>query len=202
MLAEHIGVHVELVDRVVLREARTQTRGVEDRTGADDAGFRQAGALAEGVGQNIDRVADDQVDGVGRVARDLRDDALDDVDVRLRKVESRLARLSRDAGGNDDDVGILAVRIAARIDRARAAERRALANVERFAERLVVVDVDHDDFGSQTHDGQRVADGCTDAAASDDGDFIHTLIHPYLSSVSVRTVFPRVFLFIIEDFAL
>ena len=36
-----------------------------------------------------------------------------------------------------------------------------------------MVDVDHDDVLGQIHDGQRVRDGGTDFARSDDRDFVH-----------------------------
>ena len=53
-------MYVLLVNLVVLGETCTQTGGIEDGTGTEDAGLRNAGALAERVGEDINRVADEQ----------------------------------------------------------------------------------------------------------------------------------------------
>ena len=176
MLAEDVGVYVLLVDAVILRNARAEAGGVEDRARADDLVLRQLRIAAEDVGQDVDRVRDDDIGRVRCEGRDLRDDRLHDVDVRLREVEAGLPGLARDAGGEDDDIGIAGVPVRPGVDGDGRAERRALPDVERFAEGLLAVDVDHDDLGGQPLHGQRVRDGGTDRSGSDDGDFGHGII--------------------------
>lgn len=93
VLAENVGVHVLLGNGQILGDAGAQTRGVQQRAGADDAVLRNAGNLAENVGQNVDRVGDDDIGRVRAGADDLGGNLLDDVYVGLRKVDARLAGL-------------------------------------------------------------------------------------------------------------
>ena len=180
VLAHDIGVYVLLINLVVLGQSRTQTGGVENCARTDDAALGQSRMLAEDVGEYVDRIRDDYVVCIGSVFNDLRNDALHDVDVSLCEVETRLTRLARDTRRDDDDVRALSVAVGAGIDRTRTAKRCALADVERFAESLFVVDVNHDDFGNETCYGKRVGDGGTDASGSDDCNFVHVQIFLYL----------------------
>ena len=58
-------------------------------------------------------------------------------------------------------------------DDRRGTERRALMNVHRLAERLLLVDVDQDDLGRGTLDHQVVCDRGADAACADNSDLTH-----------------------------
>ncbi len=104
MLAKHIGVYVLLVDVVVFAESGPESGGVQDRTGADDLLLRQTGPLAEGIGQDVYRVGNDDVGGVRGIPGDLRNDGLGDVHVGLCQIQSRLTGFACDAGGQDHNV--------------------------------------------------------------------------------------------------
>ena len=190
---------VVLIDAIVLAQAGAQARRVEDRAGADQVILGNAGELQEGIGQNVDRVADDDIDRVGRILRDLGDDHLGDVHIGLRQLKAGLAGLSGNAGRQDHDVRAGSVAVVAGIDRARVAERRALTDVERLTKRLLAVDVDHHDLGRETHDRQRVGNGRTDAAGSDDCNFVHskylhfhTINMPYINKLYIYIIVRRI----------
>ena len=143
----------------------------------------QAGDLVEDIGQDIDGVGHDDVDRVGRMLYDLRDDGLGDVDVGLRQIQTGLAGLTRNTGGQNDHVGALRVLIAAGIDRNRRTERHALTDVQRLAHRLGFVDVDHDNFRCNAVDRHGVGNGGTNAARADNRNF---LSHMYSSYFRLR----------------
>lgn len=159
VLAENISMNIELVDVEVLGETCTQTSCIQNSTGADDAGFRNAGALAEGICEDIDRIADDDVCSIRSVTGDIGNDALDDIYVCLCEVQSGLTRLTCNTGSDDNNIGALTVRIATCINRGRCAERCTLTNIKCFAKRLIVIDVYHNDLGSETHDSKCVSYG-------------------------------------------
>ena len=191
VLAEDVGVHVLLVDVVVLRDAGAQARGVQDRARADDLLLRQAGDLGEDIRQDVDRVGHDDVDRVGRVLDDLRDDGLGDVDIDLRQLQAGLSGLARDAGGQDDDVGILRVLVSARVDRDGGTEGNALADVQRLAHGLRFIDVDHDDLRGDAVDRHGVGDGGTYAACSDDRNFLTHVCFLHFSSFRLQSAAAR-----------
>ena len=98
---------------------------------------------------------------------------LDDVDVGLRQLQPALPGLAGKTRGDDDDVGARRGVIVAGADDRRGTERRALINVHRLAERLLLVDVDQDDLGRGTLDHQVVCDRGADAACADNSDLTH-----------------------------
>ena len=113
VLTHDVGVHVLLVDLVVFGQSCTQTGGVQNGTGTDDLLLRQTGALAEGIGKNVNRVADDYVLRVGGIAGDLRDNALGDVYVDLGQIQTGLTGFTCYTGGENDDVGIYRIAMVA-----------------------------------------------------------------------------------------
>ena len=173
MLTEYICVYIALADVVVLRQSCTQTGSIQNRTGTDDPVFRQVGELVECVGQNIYRITYYNISSVGCMSGDFRDNALGNVDIGLRQLQTGLTRLSCNTGCQDHNVRILCIHIAACVNGAGAAEGGALSDIQRFAQSLFAVDINHDDFGRHSHNGQRVRNGGTNAAGSDDGDFVH-----------------------------
>ena len=50
-----------------------------------------------------------------------------------------------------------------------------LSDIQCLTQRLFVIDVDHDDLGGQTADGQCIGNGGTDTASADNGDLVHNL---------------------------
>ena len=68
--------------------------------------------------------------------------------------------------------------------RKRRAERNALTDVQSLALCLFLVDIDHDNLGSNALHGEGVSDRGADAAAADNGNFIHSSNHPFFSIVA------------------
>ena len=53
VLTHDVRVHVLLIDVIVLGQSCSQTGGVQNGTGTDDLLLGQTGALAEGIGKNV-----------------------------------------------------------------------------------------------------------------------------------------------------
>ena len=102
------------------------------------------------------------------------DDRLDDAGVRVEQIVARHARLARDAGGDDDDVGVGRLVVAVRADDARveAFDRRALPLVEPLALRNPLDDVHHDDGARQLLLGDALRGRRADVSGADDGDLV------------------------------
>ena len=172
MLAQNVSVDVLLADGEVLGQAGAEPGGVQNGAGADDPVGGQAGDLAEHVGQDVHRVADQDVDGVGSMADDVGGDALEDVDVGLGQIDAALAGLPGDAGGDDDHVGAFRVAVTAGVDLGLGGEGGGLPDVHGLAQSLLGVDVDEDDLRGNAVDRQGVGDGGANASCADDGDFV------------------------------
>ena len=126
VLAIHVRMDILGADAEAFGQFRLEAGRVQRRAGADDPAFRNPGNLVEHVGQHIHRVGDDQIYRVGGVRHNLRRDILQDVHIGLRQLQPRLAGLSGDAGGDDDNVGALRLRIVAAADDGRGTERDSL----------------------------------------------------------------------------
>ena len=103
VLAEHVGVDVLRIHVEVAPEQRAEAGGVQHRAGADDASGGHAapgGEMRRQVGHDVDRIGDDHEYGVGRVLQHRRHDGAEDGGVSLQELESGLARLLSDAGGD------------------------------------------------------------------------------------------------------
>jgi len=176
MLTQHVGVYVLLVDGVVLGEAGAQTGGIENGTRSDDLVFGQIRAFMEHIRQNINGVADDDVNSIGSIACDLGDDVLHDVYVCLSQIQARLSCLSGQTRGDNNDIGACGVLIAACVDAGRVTEGRSLADVKSLALGLFTVDVDHNDLGGKSCDSEGICDRRANATRSNDGDFVHGVL--------------------------
>ena len=77
------------------------------------------------------------------------------------------------AGGLTRGLLDAGISVAAGIDFACAQERSALADIHSFAQRLLGVDVDHDDFRGDVIDGHGVRNRGADAASADNGYDCH-----------------------------
>ena len=118
-------------------------------------------------------VGNDNIDGIGSRGHDLGCDILEDLDVGLCQLQTGLAGLSGNAGGDDHDVGILGIGVFTAADDGRCAERNALIHVQRLAKGLGLVDVNHENLRGDTHGHHIVGNGGTHAACTDDSNFSH-----------------------------
>ena len=182
MLAQHEGMNVLLVHVQLLSQRGAQAGGIQLRARADNAALRDAGNLGEHIGQNVDGVADDDIDRIGSVLGDLLRDALQNVDVGLRQLKPGLAGAAGNAGGDDHDVGIGRVRIIAGVDINRLANRRRLINIHGLAQRLFLGDIDEQNLGRQALNSQRKADRRAYVAGADDSNLL-AHVNPFLFAV-------------------
>lgn len=104
MLTEDTAVDVLHIYVEVLCKAGAKSCGVKNGSGTDYLLLGKSGMLAEGIGQDIDRIADDNINGIGSSRGNLRNDALCDVNIRLSKIKTGLTGTSCDTGGNDNDI--------------------------------------------------------------------------------------------------
>ena len=93
VLTHDIGLNVARVNLDVGTKHLLQATGVEHGTGADDMALGQAGHLDGGIGQNIDRVGDDEQNAVKAGLLNLGDNGLKDVDVLVDQVQAGLTGL-------------------------------------------------------------------------------------------------------------
>jgi hypothetical protein len=113
VLAEDGGVDVHGGDAAVFGEEPAEARGIQHGAGAEDAAARPVGLDAGEVGQDVDRVGDDQHDGIGIDRLHVGDDGGDDLGVDLQQVEPVLAGARLGLAGGDHDDGRLAVGLGA-----------------------------------------------------------------------------------------
>ncbi len=103
----------------------------------------------------------------------MLNDGFNDINVGLCEVESGLAGLSCNAGGENYDIGVACVAVCSGIDGYRRAERCSLANVKCFSESLFFIDVDHYDLGCYTAYSERISNCRADASCANNGNFCH-----------------------------
>lgn len=123
------------------------------------------------MGENVDGVRDDEEDALEFGLLDLTDDAAHDGGVLLDEVEAGLAGLLGGAGGDDDDIGVRAFFIGARMDVHGIGVGETMGNVHGFAFGLREVGVDEDDFGERALEHEGVGGAGTDEPGSDDDGF-------------------------------
>lgn len=127
--------------------------------------MRDTRNLGENIGQNVDRVCHDDIDGIGSVFCNLGSDLLDDVGVDLGKLKTGLACLTGNARGDDNNVGTLCVGVGSGVDIGGIAICGTLADIHCFTEGLLFVDVDEDDLCRRTRYRKGVGDGCATCPA-------------------------------------
>ena len=135
MAAQHEGRDVLDRDVELLGQEQAEAGAVEHARHADDAGRREAGDFLHQADHGVERVGDDDDEGVGRMLLDALADRVDDLGVDADQVVARHAGLARHAGGDDDDVGALDVLVVggAAVLGVEPLDRAELGDVERLA---------------------------------------------------------------------
>lgn len=172
VLTHDVGLNVARVNLDVSAEHLLQTAGVEHGTGADDMALGQAGHLDGGIGQNINRVGDDEQNAVEAGLLNLGDNGLKDVDVLVDQVQAGLAGLLGSTSGDDDHSGIGDIGIIASVDLHRLGKRHAVRDIQGLALGAVLVHVDEDHLREQTTLHQRERRRRTDETAADNSDLL------------------------------
>ncbi len=173
MAAQHEGGDVFNGHVEFLGEEIAETRRIQHAGHADHLVVRQARGLAQHPHHGVQGVGDADDESVRGVLLDAGADLGHDVGVGADQIVAAHARLTRDAGGDDDDVrafddGIIA---AARIGRIDTLDRGAFGDIERLALRDAVGDVEQDDV-AQLLQADQVGQGAANIAGTDECDFL------------------------------
>ena len=180
MAAEH--ERRDVFDRDVQRlgEKASHACRVEHAGHAHYAVFRKSRAAKRDLRHRVERIRNDDDKSVWRIFRDLIGDRADDVGIGLEQVVAAHAGLSRQAGGDDDDIGIRRLLVRIRTDElyVKTVDRSRLCEVERFALRRSLDDIHQNDvrklFARDPMSGRR-----TDISRSDDRNLISSSSHYY-----------------------
>ena len=171
VLADDIGVAVARVDADVVADHGLEAGGVEDRAGPEDAVFRQAAHLDGGIGQDVDRVRDDDQNAADVTFFQFRHDEAEDPDVLFDEVQPGLSRRPGRARGHDDDGRVGNVIVGAGVDVHGPGKGQAVGDVHRLSFGFCLVCVDEDHFREQSALHQCETGGGADESASDHGNF-------------------------------
>ena len=172
VLTHDIGLDIARVNLDVGTKHLLQTASVEHGAGADDMALGQAGHLDGGIGQNINRVGDDEQNAVEARLLNLGDNGLKDVDVLVNQIQAGLTGLLGSASGDDDHGGVGDIGIIAGVDLHRLGKRHAVRDIQGFTLGAVLVHVDEDHLGEQTALHQRERRRRADETAADNSDLL------------------------------
>ena len=147
--AEDEGGHVFDADFQFIGDEGAEAGGIEHAGHADDALAGESAELVGGLRHGVERIRDDDQDAVGRILHHFADDRLHDVVIGVEQVVAAHAGLARDAGGDDDDVGVRGVFVVVGAGDVGVAllDGHGLEQVESFALRDAFDDVDENDVG-------------------------------------------------------
>src|SRR5215813_5612257 len=157
--AQHEGGDVVDRDVELLGEEQAEARAIEHARHADDALGRKAGDLLHQSDHGIERIGDDDDEGVRRVLPDALADGVDDPGIDADQVVAAHAWLARHARRDDDDVGTLDVLVVggAAVLGVEAYDGAELGDVEGLAlgDALGVGNVEQDDVAQFLLAGQQ-----------------------------------------------
>ena len=155
-----------------MRDETAEAGRVEHAGHAHDALLGKAGLRADEVGHDVERIADDDDDGLGRVFLHVVGHAADDLGVLEQEIVAAHAGLARQAAGDDDDIGtgVIGGIVGAFDVAVEAFEAGRLHHVERLALRHALDDVVQDDV-AQFLFRQTLGRGGPDKTGSDNCDF-------------------------------
>ena len=147
--AEHHRVHVAHRHAELHRDETAEPGAVEHAGHAHDLVFRETQFDPGQIGHHVERVADHDDGGVGRVFLDVFADAADDAGVGFQQVIAAHARFAGDAAGDDNQIAARAGGgvVGAGDLRVKSFEAGRLHHVERLALGHAFDDVDHHDIG-------------------------------------------------------
>ena len=123
---------------------------------------------------------------VGRVLDDVADHVLHDLVVGVQQVVAAHARLARNTGGDDDDVGVRGIRVVVGAENGRVAafDGHGLQQVQSLALRNAFHDVDQDDIG-QFCGGDPMSRSGPHVASAHNSNF---LAHMFLSTFALGDI--------------
>ncbi len=172
MAAEHHGGDVGHGDVELRGDEGSEAGGVEHAGHADDAVAGEAGDFERGPAHGVERIGDEDEDGIGGMFGHLGGDGADDVVVGEEQIVAAHAGLAGEAGGDDDDVGIRGggVVVAAGDLHFIALDGAGFKKIERLALGDAVHDIDENDVG-EGFTGEAQGTSGADVAGSNHGYF-------------------------------
>ena len=174
MAAEYHGLDVAHRDVERFGEEGAVARRVQQASHAEYALARKARGLHRDIAHDVERIADDDEDRLGRRLRDLLGHRLHDAGVGVEEVVARHARFAGDAGGDDDDVRVLRLLVSVCADDARveAFDRGTLPLIEALPLGDTIGDIHHDDEACELLLRDALRSRGADVTGSDDGDLV------------------------------
>ena len=106
MAAENEGVNVFDADFAFHGDESAHARGIENACHTEHAIFGEAADFHCGLGHGVQRIRDDDQDGVGGMLDDLFYYAFDYVEVGFKEIVAAHAGLAWESGGDDDDIAV------------------------------------------------------------------------------------------------
>ncbi len=147
MAAEHKAGDVFDRNAELFGEEIAEAGAIENAGHADDACRRQAGHFLHHPDHDVERVGDDDDEGVRAMLLDVLADRGDDLGVDADEIVAAHAGFARDAGRDDNDIGARQLGIIVRADDlgVKILDRRGLGDIERLALRHAFDDVEQHD---------------------------------------------------------
>jgi hypothetical protein len=171
VLAGDVGVHVLDGHAAVLGDQQPQPGAVKDRARPEHPLGRQARVLEGRVGDHVDRVGDQQQDGLGSDLQQLGDQRPGERDVGLGQLQAGLARLLLGPGGDHHQVGPAAdLDVVGADDGGLGDELEPVVEVQHLGPGLGGVDVVQGDGPADPADQAGVGERGPDAAGAHDRD--------------------------------
>lgn len=152
-------------------DQESESGRVEIRARSDDPVGGEAGELPGNVGEDINRVGDDEQDGIGRVVGEAWDDVGEERQVPLEQVEAGLAGDLAGAGGDDAEIGSGGDGVVDGGEDAGAGEEGGgVLEIEHLAAELVRLGVEEGELVREVLGEDGLCDGHADIAGAYDGD--------------------------------
>lgn len=149
----------------------TKPGRVEIGTRPDNPIGGKPGELPGDVGQHIDRIGDDEQNGVRRVVGERGDDVAEESDVPLQQVQPGLALDLAGPGGDNAEVGPGRHGVVdGGVDLGAGEEGGGVLEIEHLAAELVGLGVDEGELIGEVLGEDGLGDGHADVAGADDGD--------------------------------
>jgi len=174
-------VNVLCTDRESVGYQTAETGGIQHSAAADDLACGETGILDKGVGEDVNGVADDDIDRVGTVACDLGSDLAHQLGIDACQLQTGLAGLSADTGGDDHDVRACRIGIIPCENVQGGGEGGTVNDIHSFAFCFGTIDIDQHDLGSEAVLSQGVSYGSTYVSDTEDGNFLAHVVSPYFA---------------------
>ena len=135
----------------------------------------------EYISQNIHRVGNDYINGMGCVLHHVLSHILQNIHIGLSQVQAAHAGLSGNAAGDHNNIRISGIFIIAGTDDCRRMERCALINIQRLTEGFFSIDIHQNNLGGNALHHQVVGNCRAHTACADHTDLTHN--HPLLNMI-------------------